>query len=390
MDFLDLLQKYKYGNASEEEIKLVEEEIRKHEAIEDYLSESYDIDFEKDNQEDINKETATVKKSVNKKLRKVILSSVVIVFSIIFIIFYIISPVINSFYYNPSAKTMGKYQEDIYYDLIAFTELNLPGYGLLEAASEKLGFGDYNIYFHRINLFTGEEKDINEKIKKNIRAGSFTDFYTTDYFRFDSIRTSNKDKYFIEEQNKKVINHIRKLNSVSYISAYVIFKNDLDMKELYDLVEKYNNKISFKWAGVRTGNPDKPINYLSGFNPNLSDSSVTTDIADKSKYPFLQLGDCMTSGYRDSTSIIPAAYSAHYTSLLMYMSDRQKAVKALDISTAKTDYYKNALSYVQKNGIRTYGVLVYCEARDLLEFINDEKLSSIEIDNVLASKKYIN
>lgn len=390
MDFKELLQKYKYGNASEEEIKLVEDEIRKHEAIEEYLSETYDIGLEKDDQEDINKETADVKKSVNKKLRKVILSSVAIVFSILFMILFIISPAVNSFYYNPSAKTVGKYQEDIYFDLKAFTELNLPGYGLQNAsASENLGFGEYNIYFQRRNLFTGEEKDIDAKIKRNMRIGSFTDFFESDYHGFNCIMTADIDDYLIGQQNKKVIDHMKELNSVSYISAYVTFKEDKDVKELDDLIEKYG-KISFKWVGVRTEAPGKPAQYLSGFNPNFNDSSVTNDGPDKSKYPCLQLIDCRDSFKSINESIMPASFNAHYTSLLKYMIDREKAVKALDFNSAKTEYYKNALSYVNKNGVRTYGVLIYGEARDMLDFINNEEFNSIEIDNVLASKKYIN
>lgn len=390
MDFKELLLKYQYGDASEEEIKLVEEEISKHEAIEEYLSDSLDIGLEKDNQEDINKETATVKKSVNKKLRKVILTSVTIVFSIIFIIFYIISPAISSFYYNPSAKTLGKYNQDIYFDLKAFTELNLPGYGLQNAsASENLGFGVYNIYFRYRNLFTEEEKDIDAKIKRNARIGSFTDFLKFKDIRFDCIMTADMDDYLIGQQNKKVIDHMKELNSVSYISAYITFKKDKDVKELNDLIEKYG-KISFKWVGVRTEPPGKPIQYLSGFNPNFNDNSVTNDGPDKSKYPCLQLIDCRDSFKSINESIMPASFNAHYTSLLKYMIDRGKAVKALDYSGSKTEYYKNALSYVNKNGVKTYGVLIYGEARDMLDFINNEEFNSIEIDNVIASKKYIN
>jgi hypothetical protein len=66
------------------------------------------------------------------------------------------------------------------------------------------------------------------------------------------------------------------------------------------------------------------------------------------------------------------------------------AVKALDVNETKVDYYKNAFNYIQKNGVKTYGVLVYGEAADLLKFINNEKIKNIELDDVLASKKYIN
>jgi hypothetical protein len=98
MSFKDLLDKYSSGSASEEEIKLIEEEFDKHEAIEEYLSESYNIGFEKDNLEiSTNNETTFVKRSVNKRLRKVILSSVSIVFLILFATYFIVSHIISSF-----------------------------------------------------------------------------------------------------------------------------------------------------------------------------------------------------------------------------------------------------------------------------------------------------
>lgn len=392
MNFKALLEKYKNGSAADEEIKFIEEELEKHEAIEEYLSEGIDIDLKKDiSQANINKETTFVKRSVNKKLRKVIISSVSIVFLILFAIFYIISPAVSSFYYNPSQKTVGKYDEDLYFDLKAFTELNLPDYAIGGAASsENMGFGAYNIYFERMNLFTREEKDITAKIKRNMRIGSFIDFFARDYFGFEEIRTPEIEKGdFLERRSKNVISHIQRLNSVSYVSAYITFKDDLTMKELDELIKKYNEKIDFEWAGIRTETPGKTLNYLSGFNPDYNGGSVCSDSADSKKYPYLQLIDWFKNPDNNQNDW-SGAYTKHYISLLKYMNDRQMAVKALDVNETKVDYYKNALSYIQKNGVKTYGVLVYGEAGDLLKFINNEKIKNIELDDVLASKKNIN
>lgn len=393
MGFKDLLDKYKEGNASVEEIKLIKEELNKHEAIEEFLSESYDIGIEREiSQENIKDETSFVKKSVNKRLRKVILASVAAVFLIIFIVFYIISPIVSSFYYNPSQKTVAKYHEDLYFDLKAFTELNLPGYAVGGVVtSESLGFGVYNIHFERTNLFNRETKDINAKIKRNVRIGSYYDFFASDYLGFGNIKFPDTSKGFVEIRNKEVTNHIKELNPVSYISAYVILKNDINIKEFDELRRKYNDKINYKWAGVRTEDKGKSVHYLSGFNPNFNDGSVSGDSADKNKYPYLQLVDYMSDeeSMRKFNGTMDEAYTKHFTSLLRYMNDRQKAVKALERNSAMGEYYKNSLNYVEKNGINIYGFLVYGEARELLEFINNEDIDSIEIKNVLPSK-YIN
>lgn len=390
MNFKDLLEKYKNGSADDEEIKFIEEELEKHEAIEEYLSEGIDIDLKKDiSKDNINKETTFIKKSVNKKLRKVIISSVSIVFLILFTVFYIISPAVSSFYYNPSQKTISKYQGDLYYDLKTVTELSSPGYAVGGAASEKLGFGSYNIYFDRINLFTREDKNITEKIKRNRRVGILVDFFAPYCVGFEGIRVPELKDNDLKMHMEKVTDHIKKLNSVSYVSAYITFEDDLTMKELDELIKNYNEKIDFEWAGIRTGSSEKAIHYLSGFNPDYN-VFVCSDSADNKKYPYMQLIDWFKHPEDYSRNDWSGAYTKHYISLLKYMNDRQNAVKTLDLNETKVDYYKIALNYVQKNGVKTYGVLVYGEAGDLLKLINNEKIKDVELDDVLTSKRYIN
>lgn len=390
MSFKDLLDKYNNGNASEEEIKLIEEELDKHEAIEEYLSESYNIGFEKDYlQVSTNNETTFVKRSVNKKLRKVIIASVSIVFIILFATYFIFSPIVSSFYYNPSQKTVGKEQDDLYFDLRVFTELNLPGYAIGTVRSEKLGFGEYNIYFERLNLFNRQSKEIDAKIKRNFKIGNYQEFFPFNIAEFRD-RQPNPSNV-VEVQNEKVINYIKKLNPVSYVSSYIILKDDIGVKKFDELIQKYNDKISFNWAGVRNASEDTSFKYLSGFNPNLNNGSTTEDSADKDKYPYLQLLDYLTSEIDSGkfNGSMTEGYTKHFTSLLKYMNDRQNAVRTLDYNSAKVDYYKNSLIYVEKNGINIYSVLVYGEARELLEFLNNEKIKTIEIKGVLPSK-YIN
>ena len=130
---------------------------------------------------------------------------------------------------------------------------------------------------------------------------------------------------------------------------------------------------------------------LSGFNPNFNDGSVIGDSADRNKYPFLQLVDYMSDAEsrKNFDGSFAEAYSKHFISLLKYMNDREEAVKTLDYNDAKIEYYKSALSYVENNGIKIYGVLVYGEAREMLEFISNEKIKAIELEGVLPSK-YIN
>jgi hypothetical protein len=393
MSFKDLLDKYNDGTASQEEMKIVEEELQKHEVISDYLSEGYDIGFEKEAMPEITKdETNLVKRSVNKKLRKVILASVGAVFLILLTINYIISPLISSFYYNPSQKTVAKYHEDLYFDLRVITELNLPGYALNTVHSENLGFGEYDVYFERINVFNRQSKATNTKIERGRKSGdSYHDFFPVSFMEFLDIASPNKNNNVIASRNEEMINYIKELNPVSYVSSYVILEQDISVKEFDELRKKYENKLTFSWAAVRTSPKGTPNEYLSGFNPNFNDSSVTEESADMDKYPYLQLVDYFRSKVDKGTfnGSMEEGYTKHFISLLKYVNDRKKAVAALDNNEIKSEYYKRALNYVESNGINIYGTLVHGEARELLQFLDNEKIKTIEIKGVLPSK-YIN
>jgi hypothetical protein len=106
-------------------------------------------------------------------MQYVILYFIGAVFLILFTINYILAPLVRSFYNNPSQKTKAKYHEDLYFDLRVIIELNLPGYALNSARTENLGFGEYDVYFKRINVFNVPTKATNTKIKKYKSGDSY-------------------------------------------------------------------------------------------------------------------------------------------------------------------------------------------------------------------------
>ncbi len=397
MSFKDLLDKYKNGTASEEEITLVQEELQKYEVISEYLSQGYDIYFENHSLSlTDNTDTTSVKKTVNKKLRKTILSSVIIVFSILLTTNYIISPLVSSFYYNPSQKSVAKYHDNLYFDLKVITELNLPGYAINTVRSQNLGFGKYDIYFERVNLFNREAKSTNTTIKRSYKNGdSYHDFFPINFMEFLDIAPDDRNKNSVEERrnerNEELINYIKELNPKSYVCSYVILQEDITTKDFDELRKKYNDKVTFRWAAVRTAPYGTPNEYLSGFNPNLNDGSVTGESMKNDKYPYLQLVDYMRDGIDSGTfnGSFDEAYTKHFISLLRYANDRKKAVAALDNNEIKSDYYKSSLNYVESNGVNIYGLLINGEAEELLQFLANEKIKTIDIKGVLASK-YVN
>jgi len=407
MTFRELLGKYKDGTLTDEEKLLVEQELEKSEAINDYLVEELEksigfkdnINYEAADENNANYDDTIVKeikKTVNRRLAAVVGASVICVLIVSLIFWYIISPIVSSQYYDPTAKTSGqKYQQDLSYDLRGITEVSVPGYAIssLYPAVDK-GFGKYDLLYTRQDLFTNEEVMTNAKIKQNMRVGPFENFYFRTYAAFSEFSNSEEGSEEYEESlefkkkfSEQDIEYIKELPSTSYISAWVRFSEDLTMKELSEIEEQYNGKVDFKWIAIRTA--QKQGRQLAGFSTGLNDGFYAEPVNEE-KYPGFQLSDAMqaiTEGFQYE-ELMAKRYEMHFTSLLKYLVDHKEAVSALAGNTEQYDY-ESALYYIEKNGMSTYGALVYGEANDLIELYESGTIMTFDIENIVASK-YIN
>ncbi len=403
MTFRELLEKYKEGTLTEEEKLLVEQELEKSEAINDYLSDELEktlglkseINYESVEENHVNdneKIVREIKRTVNRRLAAVVGISVACVLAIILLIQYVISPIASSQYYDPTKKSSGQeFNQDLTYDLKAITEVSMPGYAIdFIYGAEDLGFGEYNLLFKRRDLFTDETETINAKIDKNMRIGTHEQFYPRIYTSFNGLLnykegTDEYDKIleFTKKLSDEDIEHVRELPSTSYISAWVRFSEDLNMKELYKAMDEYK-KVDFKWIAVRTAQnqEEQMMGFLTGLNDGFN-----SDAVDEEKYPGFHLVDTMMlipsrDPYEDAMA---KRYEMHFTSLLKYLSDRKVATSALVGNTKNYDY-ESALNYVEENGINTYGALIYGEANDLLGLWESGLIMLFDTDNVLPSK----
>lgn len=392
MNFKELFTKYKNNETTEEETRIIENEIEKNELINDFLADQVDLklgDITYNNDDTIN-QTNLIKKAVNKKLAKIVAISIISVFVILAIIKYIVSPLMSSAYYNPTEKTVGnQYRNNLYFDLRTFTELNIPGYVLTRAAVDPLGFGSYSLYVKYRDTFDNNYTISNTKLAKNKYYHDYENLLHRNNLVINDISHNEEDfhPFFYSE----TINTLKKIPDSSYVSTFVALNKDITLKEFFDLQQTYRDKIDFKWIGIRVTNNDNAMNHPIGFNPNLNDGPDAADHPNKEKYRYLALIDYMDDlksmhteeSYQNLTI---NAYKIHFTSLLKYMNDREVFVRIFDFNRNKTELYKNALTYVEEKGINSYGFLVYGEAKEMLDFIEHEDVKEARIDNVKVSK----
>lgn len=394
MKYRELLEQFKKGLVSEEEKLSIEQDIEKYEAIEEYLSDIADDDFVEltklPNIENNTDETIKLKKSVNKRLRKVVFTSVGTVIALTLIVFFIISPFIDSLYYNPSKVSVGSLDKDIDFDIHVISELNMPGYTSSSVHVEKQGFGTYEIdYFYR-NIFTDEDYRINSKIERGEIYAAHNDIYEENRIFLD-VQRPNKEQRYIDGQKERVLNHVKQLNPVSYVSAGITFDDDLTMEELLSLELKYPG-IEFIWAGIRTDLPDKDAMDLIGIQLLSRNRIIPMDNGVEEKYKAFNLLEWLVNPVGSGNSSMPLvaqAYELHYKSLLQYVIDREEAANVIEHRPWKNEFYNSALNYANEHGIKTYGVLVFAEAQDLIKFVENEQIKLVEFNQAMVSKKNI-
>lgn len=386
MSFKDIFEKYKNGTATDEEVKIVEEEIEKNELINDYLSENI---FGKIDNLDINEEdTKAIKKAVNRKFMKINLISVLSVIVVLFSINYLVLPGYNSLFYNPSGKINNELnQNQLLIDMSAFTELHFPGYSTNEAEVEALGLGKYDLRINQQNEFTNENIIFNGKVVRNKLVTQNNNLYMFPAINIfydkdnKSVMYQEEDGSFISHQSKEdkelLTSNVKKLPNGSVISSYISFNKELSIDELKELQEKYDFKA--RWVAVQTN--DRYIRTKFGFNPIGSGVVLAEGTLSDKIYPHFELANS-----NDKIRYETETLEAHFKTLLKYMSSRENFMETFfNVNGMSTHMYSEALKYVEANGVKVYGILLYSDVDTFLNIVEDENIYSISIDNAKFS-----
>ncbi len=425
MNFKELLQRYREGTATHEEILLVEKELEKYESIEAYYSADLSDRYFQDeiscmDQEDHqtkgenqgpNKDF-NIQKLVNRRLRKVIIASVVIVILLYVTIFYGVSAMVDGVNYNPSEVTYAEKSDfprtDYHFDMTAYVSLNMPGHvisSFTPVVSE--GFGNYELHYPLRSLFNRQTQNHSISISRgNLsyadggifdwenRADLWDGFHLIRYpAQYESEDVSEEESAHYQEMETERINditldYLEELNPLSYLSMHLVFEEDHSMLEFLELTREHPS-LDFKWVGIRTTptgtrwSENQPM-HLIGFNPS-QDEPTGNSRPDPVAYPLFNLHDRWDEPLRTEEEFAKT-YETHFHSRLSYLSGREEFIELFDYNPYKLDFYQDALEYIEGEGIYTYGVVVYGTAEDFSEAMDDLPYESIYIDEVLSAK----
>ncbi|TCT17048.1 sigma factor regulator [Natranaerovirga pectinivora] len=376
MNFKVLFEKYKNNTASEEERKIVEEEIEKLKVLNEYMDESFDLDYEIDIKTNIDQnnkgELYKIRKSVKRRNRIIILSSVSIVLIIMVVFHSVIAPMLNKLYYNPDQKTYSM-TNDLSIILDSHVGLHYPNGSLVTVLANNTGIGKYSITISKNNTFEGKTEyyygDIN-KGKLDIESAFWRRGAIVNFF----VNATYPPYYMREDEMENVIKRLENAPPYTLIEAYISFEELLSMNELAEIMNVHKN---IHWIGIRNSGEYKQVYPLIG-------------ISNKGGFIYEELNELYphfnTALIASKDQITGDILEQNFRSSLQFQINHSATLETLSSNFPTKAYYENTLVYINENGIKTYGVVVQGTPDTILELTQLDGISGIRISN---SKFYL-
>ena len=394
MSFRELLTKYESGTATEEEIRLVEAEIEKNEAINEYLSDHLIEAMPQINNVPAangdKSEATRIRKRISRRFRNAVIASVAIVLAIVCLVQFAVFPFINSRYYNPldgRVNFVGVNEwGQMSIDMSVFSELHMHGYETPFVFARPEGLGRYSLTIYQYDSFRNySETQYSSRIVRGKMDHSAIGEALTRGLGFNWVQLAygnytDSEKITIVDDASR--NELACLPESAHVKAYLFFAETIDMQALTGFVSASNAQVL--WAGIKCSDNETLWDGRFGFLPSGKYIPLTPRAYDAQLYPLLELDDSEAMGGVNSINfdkLNADAYETHFISMLQYMMAKEDFMNVIGFSYD----YGDALSYVRQNGVMCHGVVV-SGSRDVIgRLATNPMVQYIAIDDVMVS-----
>ena len=408
MTFAELLQKYKDGTATEEEIRLVEAELEKSEAINEYLGEKIEqlADWE-DWEKEFTSDSKKIRGAVNRKLWKMVLLVLLILVLLGALLYYVALPLYNEQFYDPyevaegvpdlrvkTEENQGYYETftPLHVNIEAFLDLHCPGWMLQNEKVEALGLGRYETHIevitgHTVKEYTAmvDKGEIQQGINPEWffptpHMGRFFD-KGSDHFVVTFVdENGNSTRKQQEDSRSRYREELQKLPESAVMTAYVSFDDNMTVEELLAWEKEIDTSVI--WAAVESGE-NSSLSEV-GFDVHMGGQILETTEEFDALFPYLDVNSVNSKDAEDMAAI----YEQHYKSLLNYMSYQEDFLHAFCTvnSYDSTSAYREALAYAEEQGVQIYGAVLSGSRDAMLQLEQRNEINSFLIDDVRLSQ----
>lgn len=326
--------------------------------------------------ENAKQEMKIIHQNLRNKNRKLIITSILLGLLILWAIVSMGIPLAEKLYWNPEECTYER--TDLETTLHAYTELFKPGSQLGQVSTRRVGFATYNT---AITLYQNDwhTKDYHiGTLEKNDLQLSQSFLTSPSLAILSAIDDPNRD--YFDRMNPAwqpiMQEMLEKLPDYMQVQAAVSFNEDISMEALLKFKEKFP-MVDITWVAIRTEPISEQWPTLCGMAPWRQGNVYGGIFKD---YPYF-----MISLYYE-----PPYLEKHFESLLRYSADQIERGRGIAVN-GNENYYQEVLTYIEKNGIQSYGCLVTAKPEYLLEMIHDDRIYHMDLNDawILVDDWYI-
>ena len=314
--------------------------------------------FGKDN------ELRQIRKTIRRRNRKTVCVSVVLAVALLVVTIFGILPWAESFYWNPD-EIHYRDGTDLEITLQAYTELFEPGYQMVWVDSQRTGFGDHELQIRMRSTAQGEILQARGTLERNTLW--LDDMFTFQEGKGYPLDRDTNGKRLTPSETEALRKRLSELPDYVRLEATVTFTEDLSMEELVSFKRECSmdavlNDVQVTWIAVRTGK------CSDGWEPFCGMS-----IYGGRNYPLVDLEYRCFSG---ATSLNQESLEHHFKSLLRYSADQVEKGRGI-VRYGQEELFTEILDYVEKNGVKTYGIVVTASQESLLKLMENSQVHEI-------------
>ncbi|WP_086347511.1 hypothetical protein [Candidatus Enterococcus clewellii] len=410
-EFKQLLERYRWGQVTEEEKAYVEEELKKAEAIQEYL-------FETEEFSGITEQTPVFEESSTQAVRKIVrkkwlkhgfLTGLIILF-VLLGGWSFGRPLLNKMYFDPTKGRTEKTYSD--YELYKKIEngLTVTGHTLEDIQVEQTGIGSYILRYNYYDALKNETSVHSTVLKRGkIEAQPISGTLEQPWLSYNMVSTEemfgNQHNQLIDELKEKV--ELLPKTAVMKINLHFDYYHQMDLKAIKELVLDHKldrllavgiTSSNFDSVGISSFGIRFKDSYVGYGNENLAMKRGQIEKLNK-EYPRLIQNGAVT------INSDPEKLEQYYFSMLDYLLDNEKLGEEIErtfnpeiFTTSSTEIkeelkpflevksfnqqLKDARSYAKENGISATQATLLVSPEEFKALTEDERVPLIGVVGV--------
>lgn len=353
MDFESALAHYRAHTATAEETALVERELKKFRLIEDCLAAQELPELPEELAEAAQAETKAVKRRMNRRAGWTILAAVAAVLAVLALLQFVISPLVNRTVYNDRWQG-ADYDEAAYRDfdvgMSVLAGLYMPLGDYYGSWSQHTGFMSDTISLNFYDYTGSNRFGINSQL--TLRLGKLSQLNSSDLHALGYAYSGFFSSDPSDDNSRTALTELPDYLSVT---SAVSFDRELDTEELTELMARHpeleflSAKVTVDGAYFTDGLYCSLRRMSRGYGPLLDEA-----------YPDIQLVTNTAQNIQQ-----------HFESMLQYLIDHPRLAKTAEMMNPSYRY-KEMLSSVQRDGLKTEGVWVQGTPSSILALLEED------------------